>query len=207
MLVYGMTEKEMANEVISDMVNAFRFEDVNQNKFRREVLKASRFPIYRHFEYTSPRKNKWLVFYEARTKKEFGDNCRITFVVTHNTPHGVYATLVSWVEGKPQLIMYPPHFFSRFRERMQLNATGIELMKLFFRHNASYVYEVKQVQVTQDTYINEIYGSCKEGVALGVLTVENNILFKTFITYDMLKGEQVNKFIENEKLRKEIHEN
>lgn len=44
-----------------------------------------------------------------------------------------------------------------------------------------------------------------EGVALGYVSAEGNILFKTFVTYDMLKGEQIAKFIENEKIRQEIH--
>lgn len=38
------------------------------------------------------------------------------------------------------------------------------------------------------------------------MTECGNILFKTFVTYDMLKGEQVEKFTRNEEIRKEIHE-
>jgi hypothetical protein len=206
MIVYGMSEKEMTQEVMSDMFNAFRYEDRNQNKFRRQVLKSSVFPVYRHIIYTSPRKNRWLILIEARSKKEVGDLCRITYVTTHQTPHGVYAIMVSWVQGQPQLIFFPPHFFSRFRTRMGLNEYGMDLLIYFFRRNSSFVYEQQVRELTCDQYVTEIYGSTRDGVALGVATVEGNILFKTFVTYDMLKGEQIEKFTKNEELRIEIHD-
>lgn len=61
MIVYGMTEKEIMSEVLSDKLNAFRYEDANHNKFRRLVLKASKFPVYYHYIYRSPKKNKWYI--------------------------------------------------------------------------------------------------------------------------------------------------
>lgn len=206
MIVYGMTESEIVREVLADMGNAFRYEDRNSNQFRRAVIKAARFPVRSEFVYRSPRKNTWLVLREARTKKEYGDNCRITFVTTHDTPHGIYAIMVSWVEGQPQLILYPPHFFSRFRERMKLSESGKNLMLRFFRFNSSYVHETIQKKVNGDQYVVEIAGSTLEGVALGLVSTEGNVLFKTFVTYDMLKGEQIAKYLENEKIRKEIHD-
>lgn len=130
---------------------------------------------------------------------------RMTFVTVYNTPHGLYAIMVSWVDGKPELIFYPPHFFSRFRERTHKSVSGIDLIILFFRHNKSYVYETKHVPVSEDKARMELYGSTRDGVALGFRTSESNIMFKTFITYDMLKGEQVEKFTQNEKIRQEIH--
>lgn len=39
-----------------------------------------------------------------------------------------------------------------------------------------------------------------------MVTVEGNVLFRTFVTYDMLKGEQVKKYTKNEEIRQEIHE-
>ena len=206
MIVHSMTEKEVEKEVLADMLNAFKYEDANSNKFRRLVLKASRFPVYSHHIYTSKNKNKWLILLEARSKKETGDLSRITNVAVFDSPHGFYSVMVSFMEGKPQLIFFPPHFFSRFRERIDFDVSGIDLMLRFFRHNASFVFSVKDILLSETSKITEIYGSCKEGVALGLVSTENNILFKTFVTYDMLKGEQVETFTENERIRKEIHE-
>ena len=76
----------------------------------------------------------------------------------------------------------------------------------FFHHNSSYVYDLKTIQIKEDQYCIETYGSTREGVCLGVSSAESNILFRTFVTYDMLKGEQVERFTENERIRKEIHD-
>lgn len=200
-----MTEKEVVKEVLSDMYNAFRYEDANQNKFRRIVIKSSRFPVYMSYVYTSKNKNKWIIQLEARNKKEYGEFSRIRFIVLHNTPHGIYAIMVSFVDGMPELIFYPPHFFSRFKERTRQSLSGVELIARFFKYNSSYVYETKGVQLPGNMWRTEIYGSTEEGVAMGVKSVEGNILFKTFVTYDMLKGEQIGKFSENERIRQEIH--
>ena len=41
-------------------------------------------------------------------------------------------------------------------------------------------------------------------IAIGNVTETGNVFFKTFITYEMTKGEQVEKFAHNEKIRKEF---
>lgn len=205
MIVHTMTEKEIEKEVLNDMFNAFRWEDKNHNKFRRLVLKSSRFPIYFYHVYDSPKKNRWLILMEARNRKEIGDNSRVTYVTTYNSPHGVYAIMVSFVNKNSQLVFFPPHFFKRFRERTGRKDTGMKLLINYFRHNSGFVYDTVITSVGNDNYITEIAGSTRDGVALGILSIHNNVLFKTFVTYDMLQGEQIEKYTQNEKIRKEIH--
>ena len=205
MIVHTMSEAELFKEVMTDMANAFKYSDSKDQKFRRIVIKSSIFPVYAHSLYLSPRKNNWIILFESRSKKEIGDACRITFATYYNSPHGYYAVMVSFVNNKPHLIMYPPHFFSRYAERCGINLFGIDLMIRFFKLNASYVFDFKDVPVCGKVR-TEVFGSTKEGVAMGIQSVDCNILFKTFITYDMTKGEQISKFAENEKIRKEIHE-
>lgn len=206
MIIPTMTEKELIVEVTADYLNAFRYSDHIDKKFRRIVIKSTKFPVRACYEYLSPRKNKWLIFCESRSKKEVLDNSRITLVAIYNTDFGLHAVMGTFTNGKMHYIIYPPHFFSRYRSRTGSELSGIPLMKQFFKANYSYVYEVKDVQLEEDKYIREVYGSTKEGVALGLFSIEGNILFKTFVTYEMLKGEQIEKFTQNEKLRKEIHE-
>ncbi len=78
-------------------------------------------------------------------------------------------------------------------------------MRKYFIDNSSYVYDVNNKQISENTFIQEVYGSTKDGIALGFMSINQNILFKTFITYEMTKGEQVEKFANNEKIRQEIH--
>lgn len=188
------------------MVNAFKYSDAKDQKFRRLVIKSTRFPVYAHSLYLSPRKNNWIILFEARSKKEIGEESRITFVTYHNSPHGYYAVMVSYLNNRQHLIVYPPHFFSRYAERCKIGLSGVDLILRFFKLNYSYAYEFKDIQLQADEFRTEIYGSTAEGVAMGVETVEGNVLFKTFITYNMTKGEQIDIFTENERYRKEIHE-
>lgn len=205
MITTTMTEKELVIEVTKDYLNAFRFSDHLDKKFRRVVIKARQFPVKMCYEYFSPRKNKWLILCESRSKKEVLDNSRITLVVTFNTALGIHAVMGTFTGGKMHFVIYPPHFFSRYRQRAQIDMTGIPLIKRFFTDNYSYVYDINVVKLSDNMIKKEVHGSTAEGVALGVQTVEGNVLFKTFITYEMLKGEQIVIFTNNEKIRQEIH--
>ena len=51
-----------------------------------------------------------------------------------------------------------------------------------------------------------VFGNCKEGIALGVeYKGKQIILFKTFITYDMCKGQQIEVFAQSNQIREEMH--
>lgn len=205
MITTTMTEKELVVEVTTDYLNAFRYSDHLDKKFRRVVIKARQFPVRMCYEYCSPRKNKWLIFCESRSKKEVLDNSRITLVAIFDTSIGIHAVMGTFTGGKMHFVMYPPHFFSRYRQRSFINMTGIPLIKRFFSHNYNYVYDINIVTLSENTMQTEVHGSTADGVALGYKTAEENVLFKTFVTYDMLKGEQIAIFTANDKIRREIH--
>ncbi len=204
MIVSGMTEKEIKAEMLVDISNAFRYCDTRDQKFRRMVIKTSRFPVYAHSYYLSPRKNKWIILFEARDKKEIGDKSRITFVATWDSPHGIYAIMASCPNENIKLFFYPPHFFSRYAERMDLKIHGIDLIMRYFKLNNCYVFTEKEINISGNSKKIEVYASGEEGAALGFLTKEGNIMFKTFITYGMTKGEQIDLFVQNDQIRKEI---
>lgn len=206
MIVYGMNEKEIEKEVFDDLENVSRYQNNNQNKFRRLVIKSSHFPVYNNNIYISPKKNKWIVLLEAQNKKEVGGKSQVTLIVTYDTPRGIHAISISPIKGKLRLCFHPPHFFKRFRDRATITKNGIELIVEFFRINSNYVLDMVGKMTTNDTYHVQIAGSTKSGVSLGLLTAGENFHFKTFITYDMLKGEQIDKYIKNEEIRKEIEE-
>lgn len=173
--------------------------NTKDQKFRRMVIKSPFFPVRSYCCYTSPKKNRWIILFEARSKKEIGELCRITFVAIYNSPHGYYAVMPSSSNGVNHLILYPPHFFSRFAERCNIKLSGIELIRRYFALNNSYAFNISETRNA------EIYGSSEEGAALGLISEKGNILFKTYITYDMTKGEQIESFAEKERIRQEIH--
>lgn len=153
------------------------------------------------------RKNKWIILWEAKSKKNVSDNALITFVCYQETDHGRYAFMPSWSNGVLELIVYPPHFFSRYAQRTNLGLTGVDLIRRYFEVNNNYTFEFECEKLTGDICRNHVYGSSLEGVAMGVKIANSNIiLFKTFITYEMTKGEQISVFARNEEIRKEIYE-
>lgn len=206
MLVTGMSEDEILQEIKEDIPNVLALSDVRDNKVRRIVLKSVLFPVYLHSFVTTRRKNNWIILWEAKSKKNVGDNALITFVCYQDTKVGKYAFMPTWESGELILIVYPPHFFQRFAERMNMNLTGIDLIRRYFERNSSYCFNIKREESEGCTY-HHIYGSCKEGAAMGLVVPYKRIyLFKTFITYDMCKGKQIEDFAKSEQLRKEIHE-
>lgn len=208
MILTNFTEEMIDEEILKDLMNVLRYSDHQDKRFRKIVLRASIFPVHLSFFYTSPLKNKWFISYEARNKKEIGENCRMTIVCTYRDSNGfLCAAMPTSVEDKRHMIIYPAHFFTRYRERMNIEDLGDDLIKKFFTLNFSYVFEEKRTFVlNSNAFVKEIYGSCHDGVCMGVMTNMGNILFRTFITYGMAKGEQIKTFAENEKIRKEIHE-
>lgn len=206
MIVSSMSEEELINEVTTDYVNVFRYSDHLDNKFRRIVVKSKIFPVTACKEYVSPRKNRWLIFLEARSKKETLDRSRITLVVTFEAPNGTHAVMGTFTNGRMHYIIYPPHFFARYRQRViKEDITTTDLIKRFFKFNQGYVYTLKDTPKFGNLALREVYGTTRDGVAMGFMTTHQNVLFKTFITFDMLKGEQIETFTANEKLRQELN--
>ncbi|WP_068473108.1 hypothetical protein [Saccharicrinis aurantiacus] len=80
MIVPTMNETEIKKEIVADFKNAIKKSEYFDNDFRRKVLKAKSYPTFSCFNYTSPLKNKWLILFEARSKKEFGKKSRVVFV-------------------------------------------------------------------------------------------------------------------------------
>lgn len=207
MITASFTERELVDEIKKDIGNILMISDAKDKKVKRIILKASVFPVRVHSFVTSPLKNKWMILWEAKTKKNIGDNSIITFVCLHETTHGRYAYMPTWVDGNLRLIVYPPHFFSRYSARMEIPLFGVDLIKHFFERNASYGFTHQTEYIADQSTVEHVYGSCTDGVALGVQSAMGDaVLFKTFVSYPMLKGKQIEDFAKAEEFRKEIHE-
>lgn len=208
MLVRNMNETEIFQELLKDMPNVIQESDRHDKKFRRMVLKSILFPVRpKAIRYTSPRKNKWLIQLEARSKKEIGENSRIHSICYVDViGRGYYAYMITSTNERWHMTVYPPHFFSRYAQRCNIDLYGVDLIEHFFKDNYNYAFSEKKELVSENQYIHYIYGATSQGVAMGVLTIEGNVLFRTFITYEMSKGEQIDEFAKSQQIRAEIHE-
>lgn len=197
-----MDMNEITEELRKDCVFVSKFLDAKKNKYRRAVLKAQKFPItFKPIYYHSPLKNEWIIIKEAVSKKTADDDYMlITLICLLHENMGYFAFLLTFQNGKPWIKVYTPHFFSRYAERCEINLHGKELIARYFQKNASSTFEV-----TERENCVELAESTKEGVSLGV-EIEGGAFLKTFITYKMLKGSQIETYTQNERMRQEIHE-
>ena len=202
-----MTADELVNEFTADLPQVMSVSDVKQIKADKIIKKSKMFPVYLHAYLKTMRKNDWMILLEAKSKKYVGDNCLISLISHFDVGAGRYAMFWTSYKSTPVHIIFTPHFFSRFSERVGVNLTGIELIHRYFKKNPSYGFNYTSDYIGNMQKIN-VYGSTTEGVAMGVQlnTKHNIILFRTFITYDMCKGKQVDDFAKANEIRKEIHE-
>jgi len=195
-----MTSTEARAEILRDLPGVLRKVDAQDTLYRRAVIKAPRFPLFFEVEFTSRNKNRWILFFEARSKRDMDDS-RVSFACVVDSRIGLHAFMPTTIKGDMYIAVYPPHFFSRYRDRFCPDLTGLPLIKRYFRYNYNFSLDFVERDGAQ-----ELHAATLDGVGLGVLGVDNMLLFKTFVSFGMLKGEQVEKFADLAHIRAEIHE-
>lgn len=201
-----MNSRELIEEINKDYINAFLTAETKNNKVRRIILKSGVFPVRLHKWVNTKRKNKWLILWTAESRKNIGDLSVVVFICTWQSDHGRYALMPTTAQEKPLFLMFAPHFFSRYAERQNLDETGDDLIKRYFEINYNYGFSSGIKYISENSAENEIFGSSEEGIAMGVKSItEELVLFRTFINYEMCKGEQTEIFAKSNKLREEIH--
>ena len=93
--------------------------------------------------------------------------------------------------AKPEKAFFTPHFFDRYKERtgLPLDMSKMDVMKDWIMKN----YHLNSDAQGNEKYPEGIFCAYPSGVALGRELPDGNSEMKTFITYDMLRGEQVEK--------------
>lgn len=207
MFVSSMKLDEFIKEFEIDMTNVLRVCNAKQVHFDKKVRKGTMFPMRASSLITTTRKNRWVIWWEARSRQNVGDYSIVTFAAILHFFDGRYAIMRGFSHDTPVYFLYTPHFFSRFAQRCDIALEGEELIKRYFKANASYGFTTKK-DIWYNAAVVNVYGSSCEGIALGVqLNLKINIIFfRTFITYDMMKGQQIDDFTLAEETRKELNE-
>ena len=132
MITSQMSYEELANEVAKDYMDV----SIIMRKKMPDALKyfrrQSKFPMFLFSTVTSPRKNKWILIFFAKSKRRLKQYVDSFLVCVRETDHGkyVYRYDLPAKEGSlPGVTFYPPHFFSRYALRMGLELTGEDLKK------------------------------------------------------------------------------
>lgn len=71
-------------------------------------------------------------------------------------------------------IIFLPHFFQRFAERMHLSLTGEDLIRRYLQYNINFSIKTKEVLVSRTKKAIEVQCTSAEGVALGYQLVDGS---------------------------------
>ncbi|MDL2303588.1 hypothetical protein LJC28_04255 [Dysgonomonas sp. OttesenSCG-928-D17] len=144
MITEKMSDLEIYNELISERqyIMGYTFRLLECKKYyKRTIIKSNRFPVYiPPVEVVSPKKNKYFIFFEAKTKKDWKD-ILFTIICVYNKS-GLNAVMFG-VPPDNNIMMYSPYLFSRYRTRFLKDNTlsSIDVIKRFFRANPTAIRE------------------------------------------------------------------
>lgn len=193
-----MTHTEVYAELDKDRDNVARWFDHQADKYRRLALKTQKFPVTWWLEYTSPRKNRYLISVTC-TRRNYDRFHGLTILALKREERG-YSVYLSYI-GKHSLIrktVFLQHVFDRYAdpERGNVQKTGIDLIKHFVDHQSSgQIIDNPKLAGRSVRYNgrDHRFVAVNDGVLLG--DVENGIFIaRTFITYEMATGRQHEEF-------------
>jgi len=187
MIVPAMTVNEIYTELCQEYEFCTNYINKVKNQYRKEVLKSSRFPLrFKPFEITTKRKNRCLIFLEAKTKRD-ANNLFRTIVFYYQRPEGIYGVMLCPNLTGMVINIYSPHFFLRYRERFLKTELGaLETMKSYFLYNPT----------TCGKFVTEnlIQASVEHGfVFMERLNNHVNIV-KTFVNKELLFENQISEY-------------
>ena len=189
-----ITEKMNAKDIIKEFKKDLK--DINKHFgkhyekcFKRQVLQSTKFPFVPDpLHFTSSRKNKYLMYIEAKKRSDWKNN-KYYYVCYNNSTEYMYCIDLD------SILIFPPHFFSRYRERFikNNNITTQQVIIKYFKHNLI-------ISIKLNTKDKTFMGSCNDGIVFG--EYNNGLaIVKTFISRDMLFEKQKKLNLKLEKIR------
>lgn len=197
MIVPSMSVHEIHNELFKDLHSIQTKVDIFKKDFGRRVLKASKFPYTYSYDCLSRKKNLLVISFTVLKRSQW-DNPILGFYGIYSRPDGKYAAALALEENKS--IIYPPHFFKRYRERLVKDdkMSNDEIIRLFFKkhwgivqavvdENFKAVYQCFESN-DKDERLSFISAST-EGYCFGEKQGKVNVI-KTIVSEEMLFEDQ-----------------
>ena len=162
---------------------------------RRRALKCRQFPFHIWKDYTSTRKNRYLIFSRIFDKRM---RAILTGIgVVRRTSEGM-TIYTSWLSDQRLIapMVITPHAWKRYAERANVQKSGTELVKHYFMKNPHGMDSDNQKVVGRSVRYNgedHLSYCVPDGVMLGQLS-DGLFIARTFITYDMCSGLQQQEF-------------
>lgn len=142
-----------------------------------------KYPCHIFAKRTTDRHNTYIIHYEFRSKEDFLGGP--TYFALVNSEHGFFAVQISMVYGMKKAVkIYLPHLFKRYKERMHLDIEGIEVIKEFFKSNATHHRNSDFKRKDGDDC--DVMDLCYDGAIFGQSTPEGHTTYNTFIHQDYM---------------------
>ena len=200
MIVPTMTLEEIARQYMGDFPNFIAKRHSFQPKFETLVKRSSRYPVTAQYEYISHTNKNRYVFCSSAFKRSDWKAPHCNVVGVFEGEGGKYAVVSA--NMKQAVIIFTPHFFARYRERILggEDIHGDDLIKRFFKRNQRFV------KAEMDERFARAYRKYEndESVSYAARVNEGNVflkiysgyivLCKTILSDEMLLDEQVEAF-------------
>lgn len=195
MIVDTMSLLEVAAELQSDLKNEVSVKMkriLADRKYWRAVLKYgnSKKTIYFNpLEMRTKRLNRFVVLPFSHGKKDF-KKFGIAFTVISIFYYNKYPYVAWFVNDLNEVAFFKKHFFDRYDERFLQSETlfSEDLVLNFFKGNM-HVFTGPQYEDRS----NNVMGVSNDGILLGEKLSPLITQYNTYISVDMLKGEQIEK--------------
>ena len=195
-----MTLEEVARQFQGDYSDILAKRKSFQPKFSSLVKRSSRFPVRAQYEYIShTNRNRYIYFYSAEKRGQWNEpHCIVVGI--YERPEGKYA--VTSTNAGHTFMIYPPHFFARYRERILKDDSiyGDELIKRYFKINDRFTKEPLSEEHTKayrkyESDDESVQAArCAEGNIFLEIQSPRVVLIKTIISDEMLFEDQKEAF-------------
>jgi hypothetical protein len=182
MIVPSMSNEEIIKELLHDVDIVTRKAEYLHDELKRLLIKSKEYPFTKTYEYVTPKsKNNWIFILEIKSKKE----SFATAINYHYTDIGLRAAMITSTKS---IVFYTGHFFTRYAEREALNLPNpVDKMKKFFTMNPHTNFKVER---KLEEGVFELFGTASTGVLLGKKVSHNLMIINTYLSNELLKGNQ-----------------
>jgi hypothetical protein len=183
MLVPAMNLAEIRKEIDKDFEIVQRKSLYVLNDLKRAHAPLRKKRIIKVFDYHSKFKNNWIFKWDVDKKVTLP-----IYLVWYIGNRGL--TAIQTFPNHSGLFYYTSHYFKRYNERLKLEINDPKkLLHTFMQNHLAYSFQYLEEIAPR---VWKFYACTKNGVVLGTYIQEHNYYkMNTFITHDMLKGNQL----------------
>ena len=197
MIVDSMGYEEIAAEFQSDYKSEIEpklFVTFGMEaKYRRYLMKEAKndeLIFFKPIKLTSKKGNNYIIQYYCEGWAGYKRNNLIYFIyLYYHRPDGLYAVLHAEARDATRFMVYTPHFFDRYRERCMGDGTvpKLQVIQQCFRYNHNFAVTL----IDSEKYKDNVLSTLKEGIGLGNYITPLIIEFRTFVSLEMMKEDQI----------------